>query len=351
MWNSNESAFPLYRSGYASENMAEDLSGASLDPFNEKPQPLAYGLPSSMTNPSTIPNPLKVSYDIVTKSQRTGIGQSAKSATFLEYEESNGHHSYELASEKSGSTGRKRKTSEKAERAKESRRRKKEYLQNLENTVKSLSDRIRFLHAKEARERRRIRSEERNIRRKLGREYELYENVSQKQRQSIARMKSLLNDANSSEEQFSEAVSCFISTSRFTSTLVSQQFDDLLECFDPDIQTKFTLWLLSRPQDFFSNKTGLWPSLVEEIGITQEQTQRLLANQERMSRCMDKLPFILERIQDLSKKIVKDEKALFHTIDQACKILDPRQLAKFCVWVQENHWCMQMLNSLWNLSQ
>jgi hypothetical protein len=272
------------------------------------------------------------------------------------------------------------KAMKKAERARESRKKKKEYVQYLEDRVKELGEKIQELQTRDARERAKARIEERKLRLQLGKEEENSKRIRDEQRQLVSRIRSSLqrmrNSARQSpvkveggkgmEDDNSNAVAVvqtvqledicrdtgelmqvFIQNWKERQSQSQSYLNRLSECLLPGVQAKFILWLLSREESFYSNHHGLWTALVHELGITEQQGEELLQCREAITAQKDEVLVMQKHVEQVRLAIHDMQDELNGTVDELSSCLTPLQLGKFILWVDENNWCMQMLNSLW----
>jgi hypothetical protein len=268
----------------------------------------------------------------------------------------------------------------KAERARESRKKKKEYVQYLEQRVKELGEKIQELQTRDARERAKARIEERKLRLQLGKEEENTKRIRDDQRQLVSRIRAALQkmksakqsprvkmeghyNVNNAEEdnnkvqavvdvdevcrETGEYMRSFIENWKERQSQSQSYLNRLSDCLLPGVQAKFILWLLSREESFYSNPNGLWTALVHELGITEQQGEELLQCRESMTAQKDEVLVMQKQVEQVRLTIQGMQSELNETVDELASCLTPIQLGKFILWVDENNWCMQMLNSLW----
>lgn len=282
------------------------------------------------------------------------------------------------------------KSARRAERARESRRRKRDYVADLEIRVKELGEKIQVLQAREARERAKNRAEGRKSRLRLGEEEEIARRISKKQKVVLAEIRSLLGRNRRSEgeessgadgalgknldqgqrnkklgslvEQFvanakekqaqgevhlkklSDALGKFLFISAFV-------FNSQLILFlVPVTHVKFIIWLLSRDLEFQKSPDDLWSTLVSELNLSESQMEKLLRLRQDMRKQCQAVSEIQEEVCTVGKNLKEMTSQINDTSEEIMRHLTPEQVSKYCLWVEENTWCMQMLNSLWNIS-
>ncbi len=116
----------------------------------------------------------------------------------------------------------------------------------------------------------------------------------------------------------------------------------------PGVQVKFALWGLDQPDDFYT-KPGLWSSLMyNEVGVTEEQMRLITSRRDAIHQERKNLAQCERVLKETRERITQHLVGLNRQMDALQSVLTPLQLAKFYVWVEENEWCMQMLNSMWS---
>ena len=114
------------------------------------------------------------------------------------------------------------------------------------------------------------------------------------------------------------------------------QVEDMLEQGDP---VTFAFWTLDQDSSFYKTP-GAAPRMLDElgkeIGLTKEQAVKLNAhraaireNRETISRCHEHL----RRAREEAEKHIRNSSAITQELRQ---ILEPVQVAKFFVWVEQN---------------
>jgi hypothetical protein len=236
----------------------------------------------------------------------------------------------------------------KAELARESRKKKKQYVQELEERLKQLETRVAELEAKHER------SQEK---RKCTVTMLTQENDRSKhQKQLIHTMSEILNQtkvngknnlSGAQMEILQEQVNTFMETSREVQSQLEYNLDRVEDVISPSLQIKFTLWGLDQNDDFYDTP-GLWSSLLsEELGLSLEQVEKLKSFRGRMHHHRQQLKHAEILLRDLRDSCGSHLDRFNRELDKMNQILTPVQLAKFYVWIEQNEWCMQMLNSMW----
>jgi hypothetical protein len=216
---------------------------------------------------------------------------------------------------------------------------------HLEDRIKHLSNEIREIQSKDVRERNIMRLEERKQRIVLNQEENRYKSI-------IEKLRSLLGVCSSDPESSQNSLRLFCEDIRVNWKQKQSQththFNQLSSSLIPELHDTFIIWLLSRESEFYTNPNGLWNSLVKEMEISHEQCTALLALAESMSLHMSRMQELQSFLQSVRSSLESNQIGLNLTIDDVSDILSPLQLCKFILWVNDNHWCAQMLNSIWS---
>jgi hypothetical protein len=53
-----------------------------------------------------------------------------------------------------------------------------------------------------------------------------------------------------------------------------------------------------------------------------------------------------QMLREIRLSVNSHLKSLHSTIDEIQRVMNPQQLAKFYLWVENNEWCMSMLNHM-----
>ena len=141
--------------------------------------------------------------------------------------------------------------------------------------------------------------------------------------------------------------------------------DQLRNALMPSRATLTKFWLLKMTRNFSSETND--EKAKEELGDDYDLVKRLhldlmnelqpspeqmegyrLIKQEKLFECFVKTSEdaakMLRRLEEL---ISNDELSLEAEMRELHKILHPKQIAKFIVWVDKNPVCMQLLEALW----
>lgn len=102
----------------------------------------------------------------------------------------------------------------------------------------------------------------------------------------------------------------------------------------PSLPVRFLQWILTKPDVFYKDKSGLWNSLLsEETGLSQKQMSEMMELRKICSEApvnkealIDQLGTHLKQQYELQSKV----------LEKISKILKPNQLAKFLVWVRKH---------------
>eukprot|EP00475_Leptophrys_vorax_P028668 TRINITY_DN41639_c0_g2_i1.p1 TRINITY_DN41639_c0_g2~~TRINITY_DN41639_c0_g2_i1.p1 ORF type:complete len:266 (-),score=70.55 TRINITY_DN41639_c0_g2_i1:38-835(-) len=224
----------------------------------------------------------------------------------------------------------------KAELARASRLRKKNYIQELEDKVDRLANKISDLEMK-------IEANSKSSSSSSSSSPSSGGIISGVQDYSISDI-NLLSDRElsavlsrlqaSTNENFEEA---FKLTQSVRSSLI------------PSLQEKFLLWALDQ-NDAFYETGGLWNNLVrKELGISEDVALMLIAKGRGNSASIkSNLQSVFNELAELQGAIGEFQKYMEELITGMTSVMTPRQLAKFIVWVNNNQSYMQMLDTIWN---
>eukprot|EP00475_Leptophrys_vorax_P011567 TRINITY_DN18130_c0_g1_i1.p1 TRINITY_DN18130_c0_g1~~TRINITY_DN18130_c0_g1_i1.p1 ORF type:complete len:591 (-),score=102.29 TRINITY_DN18130_c0_g1_i1:680-2404(-) len=237
--------------------------------------------------------------------------------------------------------GRKRKE-RKAELARESRKKKKAYVEELEEKVKQLETRVAELQTQHDRSMVKRRS--------VSSLYDENDRLKH-QKQLVQMMAELVSKPRIQDVEadlLKDHVQMFIETSREAQSQVEYNIDRVEDIISPTLQIKFTLWGLDQSDDFYDAPAGLWTSLLcDEVGLSVEQISKLKSFRTKMHSHRQELRHVEELLIGLREKCGVHLDRFNKEMDKLHGILSAVQLAKFYVWIEQNDWCMQMLNSMW----
>jgi Mg2+ and Co2+ transporter CorA len=236
-----------------------------------------------------------------------------------------------------------RRLARKAELARESRRRKKMYVQDLENKVRKLGAKIEELQRQAARAK-----ASRRVRNIVTEEKELRDaQIAIRERMAAITRSGAQDEA--AREQLSALIRSFTANSRARQARVDHHLDQVEDCLTPGLQVRFVLWALDQSDEFYSAPNNLWSRvMVQEVGVTPEQVRLILSRRRIIHEERQRLLACERALKDLRERIAEHLKSLNQNMDALQAMLTPHQQAKFFVWVEQNEWCMQMLNSMWH---
>jgi hypothetical protein len=117
------------------------------------------------------------------------------------------------------------------------------------------------------------------------------------------------------------------------------------------MRAKVFLWILTRKEEFYADPAGLWQAFVKEMSITEEQAVQLRSGIQALEDIKKADALLQSQILDSKEFIASLQKEIQDKMNAMASVLTPMQLARFCIWVDENNWCMQMLNSLWSTTE
>ena len=155
-------------------------------------------------------------------------------------------------------------------------------------------------------------------------------------------------DAPSRHEELKQVVDSFITNSHKRQTSIDLYFHQLEKTLIPSVAVKFALWGLSQPDEFYQND-GLWQGVMgREVGLTSDQMGELLECKQDVTVAVNELHDVLQKMQGLRAEMKGHMEDRHKAIEDAVAVLTPQQLAAFCIWVEQNPMCMQMLETVWH---
>eukprot|EP01083_Nonionella_stella_P172530 592379_1 len=237
----------------------------------------------------------------------------------------------------------------KAELARQSRRRKKMYYADLEAKVKTLGAKLEEMQQKLAR----LTAEKRPA--ELTAEDEARSDEQERVKTELRAFvqKRPGGEAGSGggldESQISSLCDRFVANSRVRQSRIQYHLDRVEDCITPGLQVKFVLWGLDQSSEFYDKPDGLWVGLMrDELRLSDEQVGQLRAQQTQIALDRAALARTERTITELRAQSEVNLRNLHHRMDGLKGILSPEQLARFFVWVEDNKWCVEMLNSMWS---
>lgn len=219
----------------------------------------------------------------------------------------------------------------------------------MEDEVISLKEEIESIQRKEASDRAKMRLEDRKLRISMGKEDDLTAAIREEQKQVLLELKALVA-RNASDSTIRPYLETYSNNMKKCQLLFTVYMDKFMSCLQPGVQVKFMLWLLSRDDAFYAEESGLWTCLNKEMGIKTSQSDALLTLRPILTSRKDEIATLQSAVTQVSRVIELSLQHLHSTMDDLEDILTPTQFAKFCIWISENNWTMQMLNSLWSVS-
>ena len=164
---------------------------------------------------------------------------------------------------------------------------------------------------------------------------------------STPRASSAASDAPSRHEELKQLIDSFLSNSHKRQSSVDLYFTQLEKTLIPSVAVKFALWGLSQGDDFYLND-GLWQGVMgREVGLSSDQMAELLECRTDVTQSVNELHDVLQRMQSLRSDIKSHMEERHKAIEDVVAVLSPQQLAAFCMWVESNPMCMQMLETVW----
>ena len=163
----------------------------------------------------------------------------------------------------------------------------------------------------------------------------------------IPRSSSAASDAPSRHEELKQLIDSFVTNSHKRQSSVDLYFTQLEKTLIPSVAVKFALWGLSQGDDFYLND-GLWQGVMgREVGLSAAQMAELLECRVDVTTSVNELHEVLQRMQALRSDVKAHMEERHKAIEDVIAVLSPQQLAAFCMWVESNPMCMQMLDTVW----
>lgn len=267
-----------------------------------------------------------------------------------------------------------RRLARKAEAARASRRKKKQYIHNLEDRVAKLTARLEAVQASNQSANQSNNQSLNPI--KLGSSY--VDTVHREEQQATKeKILTLLTDiknenggvitpSNNQSSSVSEnsnesvdssklddlkgLVDMFISASHKRGASLDVYMSLLSRSLQPSVPLKFVLWGLSQPDEFYA-ADGLWSGVMgREVGLSSEQMSTLLSQREKVTAALASLNSTMTQLNAVRTSMKQHLEDRQRVLEEASAALTPSQIASFCMWVQQNPLCMQMVESVWQQS-
>ncbi len=232
------------------------------------------------------------------------------------------------------------KAQRKAEKARENRKKHKEYVAHLEARIQELAVQIREIQSRDVRERNMLRMEEKRSRHGTGQRDNQHKQILDR-----------LREQSSSPDQHGnlrETIEQLRANWKQRQHQLGTHFEQISSSLIPQLHDTFIIWLLSRESEFYSNPTGLWSALVTEVCLSPEQCTELVSLSGKLSAEHVRMQELQASVQSVRSVLESNQIGLSLTVDDLADILTPLQLCRFVLWVNDNHWCSQMLNSIWS---
>ncbi|CEP02362.1 unnamed protein product (mitochondrion) [Plasmodiophora brassicae] len=209
----------------------------------------------------------------------------------------------------------------KAQAARLSRQRKKEYIMRLEAEVARLTARLAELQA-------------------VHQPDVLQAAHAQEQQQLKAKMTSLLEQAPVPTDELCRTLEQFVQKSRNRQNSTDFFIGRAAACLQPTSQDRFIEWALA------VGSSRLWaPKPNATMPMQDHLNAFFVAQQDLESR----LNAIRARLANLSQMARRHLAAQHEHIDRLRATLTAEQVARFCVWVESNPVCLQMLAAVWGV--
>jgi len=137
---------------------------------------------------------------------------------------------------------------------------------------------------------------------------------------------------------------------------IERHMEQLQRLLLPTQVTKMCMWSLHQEDAFYESTNensmagngSIWSLIMQEIGATEEQKQKIQEHRDDARQMAKDLRFTLRECEDLQRKMERKNQALGEEMKELQKILTPSQLAKFILWVHNNPASMAMLDKLWS---
>ena len=144
--------------------------------------------------------------------------------------------------------------------------------------------------------------------------------------------------------QLDEILQATVRGSRDRMALIERHFDAVQTSLEPSLQAKFALWGMDQDEAFYTG-SGLWTSLMfKELGLSAEQAQHILARRPVIRQERQNLLLAERMMTQLRQHVRTSHESLNRECDALLSIMTPGQLARYFVWVEQNTWCMSMLD-------
>lgn len=88
------------------------------------------------------------------------------------------------------------------------------------------------------------------------------------------------------------------------------------------------------------------PLVFPQVGLSEAQLQVVMSKRKYVRSERHALAQCEQMLKEVREVITGHLRSLNHHIDEIQNVMTPLQLAKFYMWVENNEWCMQMLNTM-----
>ena len=82
------------------------------------------------------------------------------------------------------------------------------------------------------------------------------------------------------------------------------------------------------------------------VGLNSDQMERILSCRSSIHESRLHLNECERMLKEVRLAVNSHLRSLHSTIDDIQRVMTPQQLAKFYLWVENNEWCMSMLNHM-----
>jgi hypothetical protein len=157
----------------------------------------------------------------------------------------------------------------------------------------------------------------------------------------------LSSDVSERMEDVRELVKLYISSDNYKGHEIDLNLTALQQYFSQSQEFNSALWLVNIPEEFFDFPNLMREMLKIEGTISPEQINEMKMLREKACIYLKSVQDLSSRIGNLKTKISSHISRRQRHIEDIMKLLTPLQVAKFCLWVNSNPLCMQMLNTVW----
>lgn len=268
---------------------------------------------------------------------------------------------------------RRRRLEKNREIARNCRKRKRQRMEQLEETVKELTEAKRKLE----------------LRLKIGYDVEKREDVRRASLREIEKMSRDGRPAEEIEAAILRYKDVFADYGEERRTAIMYHLGQLRKLLLPTQVTKMAMWSLHQDDSFYApsvsdslspstaasgdaatptassasdaaasdeyqgrlGNSGIWNMLSSELKITEEQQRKLMRVRPHVREQRQRLAECVGLLDNLESQVTDSLSALSSQMLELMNCVTPEQTAKFLLWIERNQACMYMLNKLWHAEQ